>query len=458
MAALAIAGGAWWMLRPPDGFMTGVVPISATRAAFTMRHNPENGDARAWVGVLDVSGDVVWSQELPGVTFSIYAGHGMTVADDLLTIKVTDAKSFEQLLGFDPETGEQRWASPRLEFAEREASFNLPVVAGDRPYTDGAQLLHAHSDGEALSLVARNAADGATVWTHELEDHLRDLLVSPTAVAYRADTRWTFVRRHNGKVAQTVHAYAAACANDERFTTWDDDQLITVDWSDASFNVSKHALPSEGIPLHCGLAEDTPVFTVAHPWNDALDRRFELIAVDPATAGVAWRVDLGAWEPSMIATSRDNEAPWAHPLRGTLTDFVPVLLDTHGSDDVKLVVIDMAKHEVSWKSTPHPELLHFEVFRGRGDQYFLGDRGKVAVIDGATGRVGAAIELGHEGSRAFHAKHGQLWLFSMGWERMNALPWVQLDGDTLQVIGTGNSEFAPQVITDEFAGWLGATQ
>lgn len=443
-------------MRPPEGFMTALVPISDTRAVFTMRHNPENGSARAWVGVLDASGDVVWSQELPGVTFSVYARHGITVSDDLVTVKVSDAESFAQVVGFDIETGEQRWASPRIEFPEPTPSFNLPTVVGDRPYTDGTQLLHADADGVTTKLVARSAADGATQWTHELDDVMRDLVISPTSVAYRANLRWTFLRRDTGAVGLTIDAYAAGCADDQRFVTWDDDQFISVDYNDPSFAVSTRSLPSEGIPLFCGLAEGTPVFTVEHPWDNVAERRFELLAIDPNTAAVAWRISLGAWEPSSIATSGDNDVPQAHPLRGSLTDFVPVLLATHGSDDVKLVVIDLAKRELAWQGAPHPELLHFEVFRGQGNQYFLGDRSKIAAIDGTTGRLTAAVQLGHEGSRAFQAAHGQLWLYSLERGRMNTLFWTQLDGATLEVLGSGNAEFAPKVVTEEFARWLGA--
>jgi len=452
----AVAGAAWWVLRPPDGFLTGMMPISETRAVFTMRHNPKDGDARAWIGVMDVDGGVVWSEELPAVTYSVYARHGLTATDDLITVKVSDSETYGQILGFDPETGKSRWTSPRIEFAQQDSSFNLPIVFGDRPYADGTQLLHADSDGSSSELVARNATDGSTQWTLDVPDGMRELKISPTAIAYRTDARWNFVRRDTGEIAKTIDAYAAGCSTDERFVTWHRDKLISVAWSDPSMPTAEHALPSEGIPLFCGLAGDTPVFTVAKPWGDVTERRFDLVAVDPKTATVDWRLSLGAWEPSMIANSRDNDTDGAHPLRGTLTDFIPILLDTHGSDEVKLVVVDLAQRKVAWEGTPYPELLHFEIFRGTGDQYFLSNRSKLAALDGSTGRITAAIELGHESPRAFHAAHGKLWLYSMGWQRMNELPWAVLDGTTLEVQGSGHAEFSPKVVTDDFAGWLGA--
>lgn len=453
--ALAIGVAVWWWQRPPEGFLTGMVPIDGDRAIFTMRHNPNNGAAQVWVGLLDATGEVTWSNELPGRTYSVYARHGITVSDELITIKVSDERTYAQLLAFDIETGKARWESPRIEFADSEGPSMKPVVFGAQPYTDGHQLIHGDADGERSLLVARNAADGTRSWEHEVKSGMREVLFSADAVAYRADMAWTFLSRSSGEVVRQIEAYATGCGDAERFVTWSDDQLITVDWSSPEFPVTTKPLTSEGIPLYCGLRDGTPVFTVAHRWEELAERSFALVAVDPDTASVAWRIGLGTWEPSFIARSRDNDTPEAHPLRGTMTDFVPVLLGTHGSDDVKLAVLDMTKHEIAWESTPRSELLQFDVFRGQDAQYFLGGSGKVGAFDGNTGKLTAAIEVRHEDARAFHAAQGQLWLFSSDSGRMDALPWARLDGTTLETIAAGNEEFLPRVITDEFAAWLG---
>lgn len=433
-----------------------MVPIDGDRAVFTMRHNPSNGAAQAWLGLLDASGEVAWSQELPGLTYSVYARHGMTVAEDLVTIKITDETTFAQLIAFDLETGEPRWESPRIEFTGSEGPSMMPVVSGEQPYTDGKQLLHGDADGTSNLLVARDAADGSRSWEHTMNSGMREVLFSANAVAYRADMAWTFLSRSSGKVVRQLDAYAAGCGDAERFVTWSDDQLITVDWSSPDLTVTTQPLTSEGIPMYCGLRDGTPVFTVAYRWSEPSERRFGLVAVDPSTAAVAWSIGLGAWEPSSIARSRDNDTPEAHPLRGTLTDFVPVLLGRQGHEGVKLAVLDMTQHEIAWEATPRAELLHFDVFRGHESRYFLADSGRLAAFDGATGGMTAAIKLGHEDSRAFHAARGQLWLFSMGYGRMDALSWARLDSTTLEPIASGNDEFRPELITDEFADWLGS--
>lgn len=435
-----------------------MVPVGGDRAVFITRHNPENGAPKAWLGLFDATGEVAWFKELPGLTYSVYARHGITVSEGRVTIKVSDRETFAQVLAFDLETGEAQWQSPRIEFVDGYASPMAPVVAGERPYADGNELIHGDADGERDRLVARKAADGSRIWEREVDSSMRDLVFSADAVAYRADFAWTFLKRDSGEVVRTVKAYAAACSDEERFVTWANDHLITVDWSSPDFTVTKTPLPSEGTPLYCALRDGSPVFTVEHRWDEVVERDFELVAVNPDTASVDWRIGLGAWQPSSIGGSRDNDTPTAHPLRGTLTDFVPVLLRTHDNDGLKLAVLDLTKHEIAWEGAPQPELLQFDVFRGDASQYFLGDSGRVAALDGNTGKLTAAIKVGHERSRGFQAADGQLWLFSMEWARMNALPWMRLDGTTLEVIAAGNEEFRPEVITDEFADWLGAPQ
>ena len=274
LTGLTTVAALWWWQRPPEGFLTGMVPLEGDRAIFTMRHNPNNGAAQAWVGLLDAGGDVVWSQELPALTYAVYAGHGITVSEDLITIKISDQSTFAQLIAFDIETGEPRWESPRIEFTDSEGRWMMPIVAGEQPYTDGEQVIHGDADGETELLVARSATDGARIWGHEVDGGMREVVFSDSVVAYRADMAWTFLSRTSGEVVRKVDAYAAGCGDTERFVTWSDDQLITVDWSSTDFAVTTKPLVSEGIPLYCGLRAGTPVFTVAHREDESAERSF----------------------------------------------------------------------------------------------------------------------------------------------------------------------------------------
>lgn len=89
-------------------------------------------------------------------------------------------------------------------------------------------------------------------------------------------------------------------------------------------------LPSVGKVLACGTHGEQVVFTVVRS-SETLDQRsFEIIAVAGEPAALAWRVELGRWEPSPFAQNRDNAGPEAAPNRGPISDFVPFVLHTYG--------------------------------------------------------------------------------------------------------------------------------
>lgn len=454
---MLVVAAVWWLRRPPDGFLTGIAPIDGSRSVFTMRANYSNGPSRAWIGVVDADLDrVLWSRELPGETYSIHARHGLTVSGQQVTVKVHDTESTARVLAFDLATGEPRWTSDAIAFQPSEYPDMLHVVDGDRPYDDGRQVLHGDHDRVTARLVARDAATGATQWSRDLPGHgVRELLFSPHAVLVR-DTAWTFVRRSDGSVARELDGNGDACIDgDGRFVSWDDDALVRIDLGDPAAPAQAQPLPSVGRTLGCGTHGEQLVFTVAHPWERLEQRSFEVLAVAGDPAAIAWRVDLGGWEPSAMAQNRDNAGPDAAPNRGRLAVFVPLVLDAHGVDELKLAVIDVANGVLAWESALRAELLHFQAYRGSGSQHFLSNGSRIVAIDGASGRLTAAVDVVHQTSLSFHAVGGKLWIFSMDWHRMNELPWAVLDGQTLAILARGNEALQTTDATQQAAAWLG---
>jgi len=443
---------AWWLFgRAPMGFVTAIAPLDGERAIFTMRHNPSQGRSQAWIGMVDVDG-VVWSRELPDLTYSIHARHGLTVTEDRVTVKVSDGDTYGQLLAFSTTTGDPLWQGQRTAFQASEFPGMLYVADGTHPFDDDVQLLHGDHDRKIAHLVALDARDGKTQWSYELPAHgVQTMLVAPRAVALRIDATWVFVRRSDGTLTRTLAEYAAACIDDERFVTWGRQALIEVDLTRDDLPAIERPLVSPGIPLRCGKHGGQFVFTVA-VGGEA--QKFQLIGVDRDPAAVAWHLDLGPWEPFSSARERDNVGPEADPLSGLLSDFVPLLLTTHGDDGLKIAVIDQTKHALAWESPIHAELLRDQLFRGSGNQYFLTNGQRIAAIDGATGELTAAVELSHDDPRAFHAIDGRLWVHTMEYARMNALPWLVLDGRTLEVLARGSGQDEPADVLAELHAWL----
>lgn len=458
LGAVVVAGlGAalWWSFgRPQKGFITAMMAIDGEHAVFTMRHNPDNGPATAWVGVIGREG-VQWSAELPALTYSVYARHGLTVADGQLTIKVSDTDSFAQVLAFDLESGERRWSAGRIEFAASEYDSMLHVVRGARPAADGELLLHGDHDRNTARLVAREAATGAQRWAQRIAPDavVLQLEVTPRWVIYRTEDTWEFVRRDNGQVGRSLDLYTPACIDEHRFVAWSRGRLVEVDLDADDLPLYDNPLAESGRVRSCGVHDHQFVFTVVHERVSDTPRT-ELIGVDLESAAVAWRFELGAGEPSTIARSRDNSETTADPLRGEMSDYVPVLMDVRGNDTHVLAVADLQGHRVAWTSEAHRELLHYQVFRGSAQQHFVAGLGRLAAIDGRTGKLTAAVELRHEDLRHFNAVDGKLWVHTMAYGTMSSLPWLVLDGATLAVHQQGESAYLPLDATEAFGRWL----
>jgi len=446
----------YWMRRPPEGFLTGLAPIDATRTVFTMRANSD-GPSRFWIGVVDgTSGEVVWSRELPGETYSIYARHGLTVSEQQVTVKVRDTVDSARVLAFDLATGEDRWTSEPIAFQPSEHPMEPRVVSGEQPTDDGRQLLHGDHDRVTARLVARDAATGTTQWSHELPgDGVREMVFAPQTVLLR-DRGWSFLRRTDGSVTRELSRSDDGCLVDGWFVTWADDRLVRIDLADPGAVVQESPLPSAGRALACGTHAGQLVFTVARDTNAIDQGTTEMIAVAGEPPAIAWRVDLGRAEPSSWAQSRDSTGPDGTPHRGALASFVPLVLYSADADGLELGVVDVAHGRLAWKSPRRDELLHYQAFRGSGDQHFLSNGTRVVAVDGATGHVTAAIDVLHQTALAFHAVDGRLWIYSMDWHRMDELPWAVLDGRTLAVVGRGNEALQPTDVTRDVIAWLGA--
>jgi hypothetical protein len=458
LAAILIGtAAAWWILRSPDGFLTGIAPVDGTRSVFTMRANYDDGPSRAWIGLIDAEqDDVVWWRELPGETYSLSARHGLTVSEKQVTVKVQDTEDTARVLAFDLATGEERWQGDAIELQPSEPPMPLSFVTGDRPYDDGRQVFHGDHDRAAASLVARDAATGATQWSHELPGHgVHDILFSPNAVLIRRET-WKILDRSRGAVMHELDVSGDGCIDDEgRFVTWHDDTLFRIDLADLAAPPQRQPLPSEGTVKACGTHAGRLVFTVAGRWDELEDRSFAMIAVSGDAPVVDWRLDLGPWEPSSSAHNRDNADFDAAPNRGRLADFVPLVLSAHEVDELRLVVVDMANGALAWESEPQADLLFYQLYRGSGSQHFLGNGSRIVALDGGSGQVTAAVDVVHQTSLSLHAAEGRLWIYSMDWQRMNDLPWAVLDGLTLAVVARGNAELQPVDTTAETIAWLG---
>lgn len=440
LAITAVSLGGYLLLRLPDGFLLGLHPVGAERSVFLMRYNGDD-ETRAWVGLVDDDEGLVWHQELPALTYSIYGRHGLTVSGDQVTVKVSDQETHDQVLAFGLADGEPRWTSDKLPYRPGEdGTINMAQgMLGERPYVDDTLLLYAHGDRDKHHLVARNPKTGATLWTHTFGDVIvRGLHITAAHVLYRSSATWTILDRATGD-ARTFRLYSDICV--EGGTAWGLERGVLKRIALATGDVEQVPSPKiveAGIASTCGFYGGHLVFSTT---QGDISEGEQLIAMNRETGQAAWQLSLKPWRFKSIGQGRDIEGAASHPLRGVLPRFVTLLQSRHKGDGHRVAVIDLQDRRVVWATKPLEELLHHSVLRGPGGVHYVTRSGHVMAVDGTTGKVLAAKLSQHlENVRGFHAMPGALWVYSTKWSSMGQLPWAQLDSRTLAVKASGSSE------------------
>jgi|GEM_PF-5325027 hypothetical protein len=81
-AGLALlAALAWWLTRPEEGFLVGLVPLSDDEAVLLVRHNGTDASSGVAMRAL-ADGTRRWRTELPAPSDSVGAGDGAAFGRD----------------------------------------------------------------------------------------------------------------------------------------------------------------------------------------------------------------------------------------------------------------------------------------------------------------------------------------------------------------------------------------
>jgi hypothetical protein len=403
--------------------------------------NYSNEPSRFWTGVVHTDQGPVWNQELPASTYGIYERHGLTVSADQMTVHVTDKKSFTQRLAFGIAEGKPLWHTDRVVLDPHKGNLSAPAVYGGRPLVFGDTVLHWESDRVKKRLVARRPTDGTTLWEFDLGKALIGTIrVTNRWVIYRTEMKWQFIDRTTGRFARAIDIYSDACVSEAQFVAWGRAGLVSIDLTTPSLPIKTISHPS--LPARqahtCGRYGEQYVFFTEEYGRDAKERHHELIALSESLEQVEWQIPLGPWGLNRISRPRGSQGRQAHPLRGALSDFVPFIGSEFDNDKHKLLVLDLKKQKVAWESLPMTDLLHYHTFRGTQGQHFIVYATHIVALDGQTGKVTGAIGGNYYEVRGFYPVDGRLWAFTQKWQRMNALPWMVLDGRTLKAVAQGN--------------------
>ncbi len=428
LVALALA---YWAMRPDAGFIAGILPLSDDEALVLVRANYGEGPSRWWLLRVGADGRRVWTSDLSGPPAASGAGHGIAT-DGSIVIASVEGHDDTRLVALEASSGRLLW----------ERAF------GGRATTQ--PILHAHEvvvsfEGHAGSqLLGLSLADGHVRWTHAPSEEVYDPIVdeSATRLAYR-DASWHVISLDadtETRLAAPVDVHGDGCLIGQALYLLDG-ELIRADLGADPPILERHALtpPSPVLRLArtCGRHGEDLVFFAVETSTDRRPRSH--VVVVGRDGAVRSRIELGVdTEPLTIGGEPDHRAAAYYPLRGELSDFVPVLLSR--DDAFSLVVLDLVQGSIAWESAASHELLHYQVVRGRGGLLYLSHLGHVVAIDGTNGHVLAATRTSLEGIRGSYATEQRLWGYSMEWTSFPALPWVAADSRTLVRLAGANRE------------------
>lgn len=435
-AALAVVGAAvagwvvWRRDRMPEGFLTGLHPVDGARAVVTMRANTSEGPSRAWVALVDAEKGLRWRRELPALPI-IAPYDGLSVGGGVVTVRTESG-----IAAYALADGSLRWRAdaPRADVAA--------MLADER------QLVELTSEGGELVMTAYARASGARQWRKETRlsgpDASRAAL-TPGHIVFEPVHRLMMFDRSTGAPALALNVRGPGCVvGGELLVVADDGErhpLVAVDLADPT---RRRMIVSNWVPPgpaayfkveSCGTRGERLVISVGRA-RDGL----QLVLVDPASGAIDASIDLGPvrlggslpqWEIVQRYAGGD-------PLGGALPRFVPVLIDRSADgDSTRLVVVDLDERRVAREGTMAHDLIHYSLQRDGGRFVLSGGtlgRGEsLAVIDGATGAITAALALPLSGDEVlpYHFRDGRVWIFASDWRRLDRAPWAVLDAATL---------------------------
>ncbi len=429
----------WCLPSEQDGFIVGLYPAEGLGAVALMRHNDDT--SRVWAVGLDVNAGPQWRTLLGPETFSIMDRQGMSVADGIVTVRVTDDSTWVETVALDLRDGREIWRTERLTY---EPDPELPVALsintpGVTARADGGQLFEFHRERDQILVVAHDRSSGEVLWKADVvAGMVREVVPMESVLVLRTDADWLLLDRDRGEERGRIEIRGDACIHDGRIVHYRHPQVVAFDPRESTERVLTPDLawPGREDDSHhyarsCGIWRGSIVFSLSNDISGT-----HLVALDPESGESSWSIDLGFREFNIIGQGRSGWGMQGHPLRGELADFVAFVADDKssrgsGDDGHALLVVDLLGRRIGWESPPRSELLHYSVFSAEG-RYYLYYSGHVAVIDGRTGTLDAAVTSPYLELRSFYVAGGRLWIYNQDWNDLSELPWAVLDATDLR--------------------------
>jgi hypothetical protein len=444
VVAAAVAG-AWYALgRRPSA--TGIVDVLALDSEYAvMVRDVARDPRRSFLSLMSAERGEVWGAMIPRYEMRHETRTHLTATAGVITVRGSTG-GIPYVYVFAAARGAKLG---RYALAEAQPvpavlpATALPAAATQGPGSiagDGQSfelVASARDDARgALDLVADAVADvvaidleqGAPLWRRALGPgpvgpvwlRERHLLVYAAGRLHVLDRR-TGVPMHPEGVA-----LSSPCAISDRVYGIDGGTVHVL--SLASGELRATGIAAARLAGLCGTRGDRDVLAVTEGDTTAL------VAVDAATQAVHWRLDLGQSlreSPALYLGSPDA-------LAGPMPRFVPVLVGQ--AEQPAMAWLDVDTGRIAAAGTPTPLLRDAYVMRA-GERFSLWTPAgpTLAVLDGATGGLAAAVELpGMAPLWPRHVAGGRIWVTRLAHdEDRSGHAWFVLDDETLAVVAAG---------------------
>ena len=441
VSALLIAAavtGAWYVLdRRPRA--TGIIDLLALDAEYAvMIRDVARDPGRSFLSLISTERGEVWGAMIPAYEPRNQPYTQLTATAGVISVRTsTGGIPYIQVFAAarGAKLGRYALAEARPVPAVMPASAGpgaaSPVAPDASSLADQGQSFELVTDAQGtVDLVAVDLERGAPMWRRALgAGPDGPLWLRPRHLLMHTAGRLHVLERATGEPAHIGGvAMSRPCALSDRVYGVDRGlvHVLSLPTGDLPGVLRTTGITAERLGDVCGTHGGRDILTLVTPGGTTA-----LVAVDARTLAVHWRIDID--QPLRVSEPLYQSAPDA--LTGPLPRFVPMLV---GHADPQLIILDLDTGRTARAGTPTPLLRDAHIVHAGGSAYLWAPAGStLAVLDGATGALTAAVELpGMAPMWPRHLAGGRIWVAREPGDGDDHA-WLVLDCHSLDVTAAG---------------------
>jgi hypothetical protein len=404
---------------------------------------------QGWVSRVDSAGRTLWWRELPAAVL-LGGVDGLQVADGIVAVRYSHAKTDHALVAFSFETGQPLWERTLATFQPMkldgggETEPLLELFASGR-FVGGHLIQWANRGVPGNQLIVVEPHTGDVKRESDVPRQSERVLTIGSRVLLHNNFNVASYNVADGTMT-SIRTGGIGCLVDNDYVTiqHDHEAMSLVAFGDGDFTkrrvitASFDPTPDVHEPMmlrRCGTYRDHIVLVLDASYT--IDTGATFVVITSRSGAILHTIELPHdldWDGEQIAKRHYDKAS----LAGQLTRYVPYVSISRGDvQHSRLYMLDLEAGTVAWRGPEDGSLLHAHLFRGTDYWYLIpGYRSNVvSAFDGSTGRfVTATLAHNYDGMThvlPMHVGAGKLWMASKQWQPIDRAPVAILDARTL---------------------------